>query len=125
MKLQLAIFSPAGANFVSEIGAGRGLPESPAYIITEGGRYNSDGQNGGDESPVTPSNRTVALQPISLGGQTGLNLAIGVAALHLGLPTAPRTSVCWSISYATSCRRRQERGRNKPILAPQRDLRWE
>jgi hypothetical protein len=32
------------------------------------------------------SNRTVTLQPISLGGQTGLNLAIGVAALHLGLP---------------------------------------
>jgi Protein of unknown function (DUF992) len=32
------------------------------------------------------SYRTVTLQPISLGGQTGLNLAIGVAALHLGLP---------------------------------------
>jgi hypothetical protein len=32
------------------------------------------------------SNRTVALQPISLSGQTGLNLAIGVAALQLGLP---------------------------------------
>jgi hypothetical protein len=32
------------------------------------------------------SNRTVALQPISLNGQTGLNLAIGVAALQLGLP---------------------------------------
>ena len=35
---------------------------------------------------VGGSNRTVALQPISLGGQTGLNFAIGVAALHLGLP---------------------------------------
>ena len=32
------------------------------------------------------SNRTVALQPISVSGQTGLNLAIGVAALQLGLP---------------------------------------
>jgi hypothetical protein len=32
------------------------------------------------------SNRTVALQPISLSGQTGLNLALGVAALQLGLP---------------------------------------
>ena len=32
------------------------------------------------------SNRTVALQPISLSGQTGLNLAIGAAALQLGLP---------------------------------------
>jgi uncharacterized protein DUF992 len=32
------------------------------------------------------SNRTVALQPISLSGQTGLNLALGVAALRLGLP---------------------------------------
>ena len=32
------------------------------------------------------SNRTVALQPVSLSGQTGLNLAIGIAALQLGLP---------------------------------------
>ena len=32
------------------------------------------------------SNRTVALQPISVSGQLGLNLAVGVAALHLGLP---------------------------------------
>jgi Protein of unknown function (DUF992) len=32
------------------------------------------------------SDRTVALQPISLSGQTGLNLAIGVAALQLALP---------------------------------------
>jgi hypothetical protein len=32
------------------------------------------------------SNRTVTLQPLSVGGQIGLNLAIGVAALHLGLP---------------------------------------
>jgi hypothetical protein len=32
------------------------------------------------------SNRTVALQPLSLSGQTGLNLAVGVAALQLGLP---------------------------------------
>jgi Protein of unknown function (DUF992) len=31
------------------------------------------------------SNRTVTRQPIPLGGQTGLNLANGVAALHLGL----------------------------------------
>jgi hypothetical protein len=35
---------------------------------------------------VGGSNRTTALQPISLGGQTGFNLAIGVAALQLGLP---------------------------------------
>jgi hypothetical protein len=32
------------------------------------------------------SNRTLALQPISLSGQTGFNVAIGVAALQLGLP---------------------------------------
>ncbi len=32
------------------------------------------------------SNRTVALQPVSVSGQIGLNLAIGVASLHLGLP---------------------------------------
>jgi hypothetical protein len=32
------------------------------------------------------SNRTVTLQPLSVGGQIGFNLAVGVAALHLGLP---------------------------------------
>jgi hypothetical protein len=32
------------------------------------------------------SNRTVALQPVSVGGQIGLNLAVGVASLHLGPP---------------------------------------
>jgi hypothetical protein len=32
------------------------------------------------------SSRTVALQPVSVGGQIGLNLALGVSALHLGLP---------------------------------------
>ena len=35
---------------------------------------------------VGRSNRTVTLQPLSVGGQIGLNLAVGVAALHLGLP---------------------------------------
>jgi hypothetical protein len=30
------------------------------------------------------SNRTVALQPVSVSGQVGLNLAVGVAALRLG-----------------------------------------
>lgn len=32
------------------------------------------------------SNRTISLQPISVSGQTGFNLAVGVAALQLGLP---------------------------------------
>ena len=32
------------------------------------------------------SNRTVTLQPLSVQGQIGLNVAVGVAALHLGLP---------------------------------------
>jgi hypothetical protein len=35
---------------------------------------------------VGGSNRTVALQPISLSGQIGVNLAVGVASLRLGLP---------------------------------------
>ena len=35
---------------------------------------------------VGGSNRTVTLQPLSLQGQIGLNFAVGVAALHLGLP---------------------------------------
>jgi hypothetical protein len=35
---------------------------------------------------VGGSNRTVTLQPVSVQGQIGLNFAIGVAALHLGLP---------------------------------------
>jgi hypothetical protein len=32
------------------------------------------------------SNRTVTLQPISVSAQIGINIAVGVAALHLGLP---------------------------------------
>ena len=32
------------------------------------------------------SNRTVALQPVSLTGQVGFNLAVGVAELRLGFP---------------------------------------
>jgi len=32
------------------------------------------------------SNRTVALQPLSVSGQVGLNFAVGVAGLRLGLP---------------------------------------
>jgi Protein of unknown function (DUF992) len=32
---------------------------------------------------VGGSNQTVALQPLSIGGQIGLNLAVGVADLHL------------------------------------------
>jgi hypothetical protein len=35
---------------------------------------------------VGESNRTVTLQPVSVGGQIGLNLALGVASIHLGLP---------------------------------------
>jgi hypothetical protein len=32
------------------------------------------------------SNRTVALQPVSVSGEIGLNFALGVASLRLGLP---------------------------------------
>src|SRR5215467_2012055 len=35
---------------------------------------------------VGGSNRTVALQPVSVGGQVGHNLAVGVASLRLGPP---------------------------------------
>jgi Protein of unknown function (DUF992) len=35
---------------------------------------------------VGGSNRTATLQPLSVQGQIGLNFAVGVAALHLGLP---------------------------------------
>lgn len=35
---------------------------------------------------VGESNRTVTLQPVSVGAQIGINIAVGVAALHLGLP---------------------------------------
>jgi hypothetical protein len=38
---------------------------------------------------VGGSNRTVALQPLSVSGQIGLNLAVGVAELRLG-PPRPR-----------------------------------
>ena len=32
------------------------------------------------------SNRTVTLQPVSVSAQIGINIAVGVTALHLGLP---------------------------------------
>jgi hypothetical protein len=32
------------------------------------------------------SNRTVTLQPVSVSGQIGINIAVGVAAFRLGLP---------------------------------------
>jgi len=32
------------------------------------------------------SNRTVTLQPVSVSGQIGINIAVGVTELHLGLP---------------------------------------
>src|SRR3984893_4361019 len=32
------------------------------------------------------SNRTVTLQPVSVSGQIGINIALGVASLHFGLP---------------------------------------
>src|SRR5258708_39365536 len=35
---------------------------------------------------VGGSNRTVTLQPVSVSGQIGINVAIGVASLHLRLP---------------------------------------
>jgi len=35
---------------------------------------------------VGGSSRTVALQPLSASGQIGINLAVGVASLQLGLP---------------------------------------
>jgi hypothetical protein len=35
---------------------------------------------------VGGSNRTVTLQPLSVSGQIGINIALGVASLHLGLP---------------------------------------
>jgi hypothetical protein len=35
---------------------------------------------------VGGSNRTVTLQPLSVSGQIGINVALGVASLRLGLP---------------------------------------
>jgi hypothetical protein len=35
---------------------------------------------------VGGSHRTVTLQPVSVSGQIGVNIAVGVASLHLGLP---------------------------------------
>ena len=35
---------------------------------------------------VGGSNRTVTLQPVSVSGQIGINIALGVASLQLGLP---------------------------------------
>jgi hypothetical protein len=36
---------------------------------------------------VGGSNRTVTLQPVSVSGQIGVNIALGVGSLRLGLPT--------------------------------------
>ena len=39
---------------------------------------------------VTIDPPTVTLQPLSVSGQVGLNLAVGVASIHLGPPMARR-----------------------------------
>jgi hypothetical protein len=65
------------------------------YAPTAGGHGALAGNYGGATGEATValglganvlvggSNRTVALQPISITGQVGLNLAVGVAELHL------------------------------------------
>jgi hypothetical protein len=65
------------------------------YVDTVGGRGALAGDYGGATGEATVavglganvlvggSNRTVALQPISVTGQVGLNLAVGVAELQL------------------------------------------
>ena len=40
---------------------------------------------------VGGSNRAIQLQPISIEGNTGLNIALGVAELHLRAAPVPRT----------------------------------
>jgi hypothetical protein len=40
----------------------------------------------GPNALIGGSNRTVTLQPVSVSGQIGINIAVGVAALQLGLP---------------------------------------
>ena len=39
---------------------------------------------GGAKLLIGGSNRTISLQPLSIQGQTGVNLAVGVAELSLG-----------------------------------------
>jgi hypothetical protein len=41
---------------------------------------------------VGGSNRAVTLQPVSVSAQIGVNIALGVASLHLGLPVRRRIS---------------------------------
>jgi hypothetical protein len=65
------------------------------YADTTGGHAALAGDYGGATGEATValglganvlvggSNRTVALQPLSITGQVGLNLAVGVAELHL------------------------------------------
>ena len=57
---------------------------SPANMSAQ--REASLGPGVGANVLIGGSNRTVTLQPLSLSGQIGINIAIGVASLRLGLP---------------------------------------
>ena len=65
---------------------------------------------------VGGSNRTVPLQPISITGQRGLNLAVGVAALHLGRPGNDPASARKSASVVSTAARLTD-----PVLIPQQN----
>jgi hypothetical protein len=84
------------SKFGLDIGAtSRSAMTWAVYADTVGGRAALAGDYAGATGEATVavglganvlvggSNRTVALQPISVTGQVGLNLAVGVAELHL------------------------------------------
>ena len=84
------------SKFGVDIGAtSRSQMAWAVYAETVGGRGALAGDYGGATGEATVavglganvlvggSNRTVALQPVSVTGQVGLNLAVGVAELHL------------------------------------------
>jgi hypothetical protein len=84
------------SKFGLDVGAtGRSQMVWAVYSQTLGGPYALAGDYGGATGEATVavglganvlvggSNRTVALQPLSVTGQVGLNLAVGVAELRL------------------------------------------
>jgi hypothetical protein len=68
-----AVFAPTNANLNGALAGGYAGATAEATV----------GAGAGANVLVGGSNRTITLQPLSVQGQTGLNLAVGVAGLSL------------------------------------------
>lgn len=68
-----AVFAPTNANLQGALAGSYAGATAEATV----------GAGAGANVLVGGSNRTITLQPLSVQGQTGLNLAVGVAGLNL------------------------------------------